>query len=366
MAIVEEFNLANLIPRNGMTTTKYGDNYVFIFGGVTSDGRTNDVFKFNMLTNTIEEINTTGDIPPKRSLMTSAIYNDKLYIVGGRSIPRDAEITDEHIQNNNCSIYSLCLKNYIWKKEAIIYNDQELFDHSMVLVNSKLYIFGGTNHSNPIYENNKFITYDIDEQKMEIHLYNIDSELVNTIGNCMFYWQGNIWLFGGWDGYEIRNELWRFDIEKNIWTLITDIFLSKSLYRMKCRVYNNNLYIVGGVNKDERNRYLYKYNLNTKQFTYIHLPIKSLSHHSIEFYIEQDELYIYTFCGWTGKNRINKIYKITLCDIFVPSLLELSKNIVCKNILNMIEEENKELHKNIINYCKNKIPNEYLTVLNQQ
>ncbi|KAJ5072398.1 hypothetical protein M0811_01412 [Anaeramoeba ignava] len=139
----------------------YHNAYIYVFGGVLSDGsRKNDVWKFNTLEPKWEIIKTKGKIPDPRSSHTCHIYEDNLLIFGGldKSVVKSMEI------------FLLDLKLFEWKQIHPILDIPAIGGHiSMIYENQYLVCFGGFSwHSR---YSNKLSYYDLKSNEWFLYQY---------------------------------------------------------------------------------------------------------------------------------------------------------------------------------------------------
>jgi len=113
---------------------------MYIFGGYGGKTRNylNDMWSYNFDTQLWNCINAKGDIPLPRSRMRMIEWNDKLYVFGG---------WDKAVHYDD--LYEFDLETSTWTKLdiGIEKNDDsnKIGQHSMVVVDNILYIFGGFN-----------------------------------------------------------------------------------------------------------------------------------------------------------------------------------------------------------------------------
>ena len=89
--------------RNGHSANLIA-NSVYLFGGYYIDYY-NDIHKYDLEKQTLEEVKTTGNIPSKRGRHGSAVINQNLYIFGGST-----GIYDDH----DHTLYSLNTNSSEW------------------------------------------------------------------------------------------------------------------------------------------------------------------------------------------------------------------------------------------------------------
>ena len=187
--------------------------------------------------------------PKRRSFHTSCIYNDYLYIFGGKDITEGklSDIIKINLKNENKPKWEEVIPLNYKKLEPLAY-------HTGTLVGSKYYIIGG---------NDKFI-----RQSAFIYIFDLETNILDQIKieknedichlsmhTADYYKEKNeIILFGGYSEGEILNTIYRFNIEtKEINKIensgdINNTPLPRTGHASF--IYGNNLYIFGGSIKD--------------------------------------------------------------------------------------------------------------------
>lgn len=160
----------------------FKDNILYLFGGGTSSGLLNDLWSFNIETNTWTKYNITGI--SEREMHGMVIYNNNIYIFGGRLY--------EQIDNN---LYRINLENFNCEKLCQLPTNMCSFAYT--LFKNYIIIYGGT-------DGNVFLK--------DIILYNINNnkwarsklspkleipELGGKISSMMTCDETNLIIFGG-------------------------------------------------------------------------------------------------------------------------------------------------------------------------
>ncbi len=136
-------------PRSYVSGGVWGDNIV-IYGGVDIAWILNKTaVLYNPSSDTFTNIG--GQNPRPTFCEASAIYNNKLYLFGGRTNPDD--------QNSICNYTNILdLNTGIWSTGANM--PIAVQQSSASVYNNKIYIFGGFDNVGPDYVSNKVIIYD--------------------------------------------------------------------------------------------------------------------------------------------------------------------------------------------------------------
>lgn len=140
-------------------------------------------------------------------------------------------------------------------------------DHSSVLHNGKLYIFGGANDNPEPHD----ILFDLWEYDISNNIWTqrSDGPAPRDCHSAVIY-NDRMYVFGGW--YNIRhNDLWEYDISNDVWTVLTTDAPPPDRNNHMAVVYNDKMYIFGGrtgENDDERNlNDLWEYDFSEDKWT---------------------------------------------------------------------------------------------------
>ncbi|XP_055380924.1 host cell factor 2-like [Condylostylus longicornis] len=140
-------------PRESHTGVAYiskkaNQNTLVIYGGM-SGCRLGDLWFLNTETMTWTQPSTTGIAPLPRSLHTSTIIGNKMYVFGGwiPLIVNDSELATHEWKCTN-SLAALNLESLIWEDYSNIQGDEEQIPksragHSAANVNGRLFIWSG-------------------------------------------------------------------------------------------------------------------------------------------------------------------------------------------------------------------------------
>jgi N-acetylneuraminic acid mutarotase len=169
---------------------------LYIFGG-TSNGKNffNDLLRFDFLTNKWEIIEVVDNsIIPGRESHTFVEFKDQFFVFGG--------LTENGISND---LFSFDLLNKEWKK--IEYSGPNLKPrsfHSSLILNEKLLIFGGYNNEdgwlNEFYQLDfNLLVFSSIENKNQIPS--------NRSGHGVVKYNDKMWIYGGFNAPDYFNDL---------------------------------------------------------------------------------------------------------------------------------------------------------------
>jgi len=185
----------------------------------------NDLWAFDVATDTWEELSPTGDIPPART-NTGLVYDEghnRLILFGGSTSTSGLTFLPQN------DTYYLDLATLVWVKVETAMTPQARLFHEMVLdrENNRVLLYGGGD------ENAFFGPFlnDIWAFDLETHVWSQvwlktfsnfgpDARINPAMVEDRF--RGRIILFGGHDDTLIghRNDVWSFDLESSQWTLL--------------------------------------------------------------------------------------------------------------------------------------------------
>jgi hypothetical protein len=213
----ETINLSGVIPsaRYGHSMVVIGDD-IYIFGGYASSGEVNDLYKIDTFGN-CEQINVGRDdgdnIPARRYGHSMVVIDNHMYVFGGMSSPNEDEIGDDEEDDDDdddvlTDLYKIDI-NGISEKITLHGDDDNIppvrYYHSMVVIGSNMYIFGGDDGDdgddgdsaanlvpNDLYE----IDTDGNSTKITLNEETVTKRRKHT----MVILGSNMYIFGGSDG----------------------------------------------------------------------------------------------------------------------------------------------------------------------
>lgn len=114
----------------------------YIFGGANEDGPLNDLYEFEFASRTFRKIGLKGVVMPAIEMHTSHIYKEKyLLVIGGRALPQGAKL--EEIQFSDI-IYQINLEDGVVSEFGKL--PSPIGSHvSMLVDDTYIVLYGGTN-----------------------------------------------------------------------------------------------------------------------------------------------------------------------------------------------------------------------------
>ena len=105
------------------------------------------------------------------------------------------------------------------------------------------------------------------ETKVWILMPNNGSIPLPRFGHTSVVFNHSMYVFGGWDGHDTLDDLYQYSFTSKIWYELrrTQGVKPNPRYRHSCVVYQNSLFIFGGVDKTQtRYNDLYEYNIERR------------------------------------------------------------------------------------------------------
>lgn len=247
--------------------------YLYIFAGMDiNEGKMNDLFRVSMNPSNEnflkwEEVTIPNGNPNELSYLQGALDEEtgKFYIFGGENVyqryPNDLFILDLEKKNWEKKTF----------KEEIIFG---LTGHSLNYHNdsNSLFMFGG--FAKGVYLNEVFV-YDIKQNLWNKINYeqNIKNLPIGRMLHASTILNNSLYIYGGKTGDGIYlNDIWKFDLDLRTWEEILvegEVPKGRSGHSLIC--HENSLYIFGGKVGDlqERNEF-WKFDTERKVFSLIH------------------------------------------------------------------------------------------------
>lgn len=186
---------------------------------------------------------------------------------------------------------------------------QPLVDHSMLSYNKYLYIYGGKTQST-----------------LSKSLFRINLEKCNTrnlkysgdiptsrFGHTANIFKSNMYIFGGWNGFETLDELFYFSVISNIWYEVRLVIGAKpkGRYRHSSVIVGKSLFIFGGVDqKQKKFNDLFEFIIERSEWRLVEtkgsLPTPRSFHEMGSF---ENRIFIF---GGVDDKKLNDVYRIII------------------------------------------------------
>lgn len=135
-------------PRYGHCAVCY-ESYMFIHGGDTKVGPSNETIRLDLKTYEWKQIDTKGYVPCETICATSVIYRDKMYVFGG---------TDFYVPCNQMRV--LNLKTFEWNRICTVNPPSERYSHSAVVYKDTMFVFAGCGKNGKEIQDSDFYCFD--------------------------------------------------------------------------------------------------------------------------------------------------------------------------------------------------------------
>lgn len=346
-----KFNGKTYSARTGHTAVLI-NNKIYVFGGTDETTRRNDLYSYDIQSNLWVQVDTNGMVPTPRSGAKSIACGASFYLFGGYTRKDGTYYND---------LYRFDTALNTWNK---LFCSGEIpsirTDHTAVLYENAIYIFGGYDGKNR-FNDLKACRLENYEWK---NVNNTGVQPLPRFGHSAVVFNDSMYIFGGWDGHETLDDLYQYNFTTGFWyELKRTVGLRPSpRYRHSCVVFSGSLFIFGGVDKSQRRfNDLHEYNIQHKEWTAKRVEGEIPSHRTFHTALVQDNI-MFILGGFDGK-RQNDLFSIKLqcedLDIFsrtsssISSLFDLDDQIgddvqqeLAKSNF-LLKQQEKELRKRL-------------------
>lgn len=275
-------------------------NSLYVFAGTDEVRRNNDLYRYDLNTKMWSQVQAYGDLPKPRSGAKGAAYNGGLYFFGGYT-KKDGEYFND--------FYRFNVGTMEWQRLIAGNTPAPRADHSLVLFESALYLFGG---------------FDGKTKFSDVHTYSLTSgtweEILATgmlpmprFGHSAVVHGRAMYVFGGWDGHDTLDDLYEFTFSSAKWRELMDIEGVKPSprYRHTAVCYGPAMYVFAGVDKAQtRFNDLYRFHITKKEWEQVRVtgsvPSPRTFHCAL---IQKDTMFV--LGGFDGA-RLNDMFAVKL------------------------------------------------------
>tara|TARA_Y100000389_G_scaffold96242_1_gene92914 strand:+ start:196 stop:3282 length:3087 start_codon:yes stop_codon:yes gene_type:complete len=314
--VIEDINLTTITEREQHSMVAIGTN-IYIFGGIDRFSYLNDFYKIDTTNNTVTQITDDGF----DGIITGRVYHSMvaietdIYIYGGSN--DDDNLNDfykiDTITGNTAT--QINLSGNITKR----------YSHSMVAIGKNIYIFGGYNYQylNDFYKIDTTSISTDDTDTLSVNVEELTTTISERSGHSMIAINNDIYIYGGYGRFEnhayasFLNDFYKIDTTTCNVTEITATGSSITARNNHSMVkIDNDIYIFGGDNGVSYLNDFYKINTITNIVTQIALTGSNISERDSHSMVAIDgDIYIYGGENSTG-NNLNDFYKITGNDSY--------------------------------------------------
>jgi len=179
---------------------KIEGNRMLIHGGFNGSERLNDLYMFNVSTQTWQQIQTQGIIPAPRDSHTITPIGDSIYLFGGFATCRTNDM------------YVLKLSTSQWARfpPGMLGAPVVRFGHTAVSFWNKLFIFHGFDGKS---ESNAIFEFDPATNRWKSVEFNCEGPLEGHCYHAVAFKDTDkrVFCFGGWNGTKYSNNLWQYE-----------------------------------------------------------------------------------------------------------------------------------------------------------
>ncbi|RIB16112.1 hypothetical protein C2G38_1536638 [Gigaspora rosea] len=261
-----KLNKFNPFPRNGHSVSDTINNEIFFFGGFVNEKATNELFVIDINDLNVVPVTTvSGDIPRPRSHHTQITVENKILVFGGGS-----ERFGDKLDDN---IYIFDTETKYWTKRSLKGRPPNgLIGHSISLIGSVVYMFGG---QNGIKHFNEMIIFDLKVLKLQRKRSRLSKFSLNRASTSGSHWnhiisnkhdnsipscrsghtacvyKDKIYIFGGSNGEKCFNDTWCYDTSNSTWSELSCTgFIPVPRERHGAVCIADVIYIFGGVTQE--------------------------------------------------------------------------------------------------------------------
>ena len=275
-------------------------NSLYVFAGTDEVRRNNDLYRYDMNTKIWTQISAIGDLPKPRSGAKGVAYNGSLYFFGGYT-KKDGEYFND--------FYRFNISTMDWQRLVSPHVPARRADHSLVLFDSCVYLFGG---------------YDGKTKFSDVHMYSFSTNTWEEIsatgmvpmarfGHSAVGYGRSMYVFGGWDGHDTLDDLFEFTVGSGKWREIMDVSGVKPSprYRHTAVSYGPLMFIFAGVDKAQsRFNDLYRFHIPKKEWELVRVTGQTPSPRTFHCALLQEDK-MFVLGGFDGA-RLNDIYMVKL------------------------------------------------------
>ena len=196
-------------------TSIYYNNKMVVFGGLYGGGdHLNDIWEFDLTTNTFSKITLTNETKPNvRWQHTSIYYDNKMVVFGGRF----SYFGDNYLND----VWEFDLTTNTWRN--ITPTDETApnvrYQHTSIYYDNKMVVFGGDtgnyNYVNDVWE------FDLKTNTWR-NITPTDGTAPNVRSqHTSIYYNNKMVVLGGTTHMGRLNDIWEFDLTTNTWRDIT-------------------------------------------------------------------------------------------------------------------------------------------------
>jgi len=198
----------NFTPRTGHDCILVKDK-IYLFGGTDDDDRKNDLHMYDIYLNKWSLLPSKGKVPLPRSGAKGVSYDNKLYFFGGYQ---------KKSGNFYKDLFYYDLAKEQWYDVGALQSGEmpsQRTDHSVVLWDGRLYVYGGYDGKKRFGDLFKCCIKNKKYKWKEIQSEGIQP--LNRFGHSAVVYQNSMFIFGGWNGHDTMNDIFQYSFLSNYW-----------------------------------------------------------------------------------------------------------------------------------------------------
>lgn len=301
---------------------------MYVFGGIDQyTERFNDLYEFQ--DNKWTKVITIGVPPSPRTFHQAVYFSGSIYIMGGfdgwkrndmykilidrsRESQMEEEVKREELKSEDENVFSSeyfeqlpLLEWGVLDPQGMNYSPRT--GHEAIYHNDKVYLFGGTDDDQ---RKNDLYCYDIYKNKWSL-LPSQGSVPTRRSGTRGIAYKNHLFFFGGYfkKSDQYYSDLYAYNLDTQRWSIMPDAGQTPpARIDHTANLYNGKLYIFGGFDGNLRYADFYMYDLKKQTWMKLvgegELPPNRFGHTTV---IYEDSLYC--FGGWNGHYTMDDIYQ---------------------------------------------------------
>jgi N-acetylneuraminic acid mutarotase len=262
------------------------DNGVmYVIGGDSSGTIQADVKTFNIATTTWSTVTTSGTFTGRYG-HSATLYNDGIYVIGGRTFTSNVGLPDVLLFTISTSTWSTITTNGATFPGRCY--------HTATLYNDEIYVIAGQNDDSG-YQKNDVFKFSISTSTWTSITYTGTFDKI--VGHTATLYNDEIYVIGGNKyGGGFLNYVRKFTIATNVWTTITYSGTFNARYLHTATLYNDVIYVIAGLYANTNFNDMYMYDITTSSWTTIVYTgsFTYRGYHTAVYY--NDNIYIHGGC----------------------------------------------------------------------
>mmetsp|Transcript_85667 Transcript_85667/g.239358 ORF Transcript_85667/g.239358 Transcript_85667/m.239358 type:complete len:792 (+) Transcript_85667:172-2547(+) len=210
----------------------------YLMGGTDENARQNDIYRYDLATKHWVCIDpVTGTAPSARSGSKAVVCRDSIFFFGGYT-KKDGDYFNE--------LFEFHIPRAHWTRIEMSRRPSVRTDHSCVVYDTSLYIFGGFDGRSRFQDLHK---YSIEDNEWEEIPQSYNTPM-GRFGHTAVTYQTGMFVFGGWNGHDTLDDLYEFSVTTSQWFSVPgrgEVPVSR--YRHSAVVHGCCMFVFGGVDK---------------------------------------------------------------------------------------------------------------------